>query len=141
MINFDFKKISSRENITALGVSLVPVLFGIMTLRSGGFALFGGEAGKAFAKNYVPFVLWFNFIAGFFYIITGAGLLFKQKWAVTAALLIVLSTLITFIALGIHIASGGIYETRTVGAMGVRSFTWIFIYIMSRYLMFKKSDS
>jgi hypothetical protein len=38
-------------------------------------ALFGTEATRAAAGNAVPFVLWFNFLAGFAYILAGLGLL------------------------------------------------------------------
>ncbi len=34
--------------------------------------LFDGEAARTAAGAYVPLVLWFNFIAGFAYVITGA---------------------------------------------------------------------
>lgn len=134
------QKILRRSNLISWGTSFVAIAFGIMTIKSGGFALFGGQAGKAFAGNYVPFVLWFNFIAGFFYVITGIGLLFKQPWAIKLALMITLLTVIIFIALGIYIMSGGLYESRTIGAMGLRLFVWFFIYILSAYLMFENKE-
>ena len=43
-------------------------VFGVLTLYSGGMALFGGELARAAVGNAVPFVLWFNFLAGFAYI-------------------------------------------------------------------------
>ena len=36
--------------------------------------LFGGEAARAAAGQFMPFVLWFNFIAGFAYVVAGVGL-------------------------------------------------------------------
>lgn len=105
-------------------MSIIAILFGLVTLKSGGMVLFtSGEAHLA-AGNYVPFVLWFNFIAGFFYITAGSGLWFQRIWATNLALIIALLTIFFFVALGLHIYSGGAYETRTVGAMSMRSIIW-----------------
>ena len=102
----------------------IALLFGLMTIKSGGSVLFiDGEARQA-AGNYVPFVLWFNFIAGFFYVITGIGIYLRKKWAEIAAIIITALTLLIFTALGFHIINGGEYEQRTVIAMCLRSFVW-----------------
>ena len=44
--------------------SIVAIVFGLMTIISGGSVLFIESARRA-AGDYVPFVLWFNFLAGF----------------------------------------------------------------------------
>src|SRR4030065_680685 len=62
-------------------ISLVAVIFGLLTIKEGGSVLFGDEAARAAAGNYVPFVLWFNFVAGFAYVVAGAGLWLQQSWA------------------------------------------------------------
>jgi hypothetical protein len=46
----------------------VAIQFGLMTIKEGGAVLLGNEAAVAAAGNYVPFVLWFNFLSGFAYI-------------------------------------------------------------------------
>ncbi len=51
----------------------IGLVFGLLTIFSGGTALFGGEAARAAVGNAVPFVLWFNFIAGFFYVLAAWG--------------------------------------------------------------------
>ena len=43
--------------------------------------MLGGPAERAAAGNIVPFVLWFNFIAGFAYVIAGCGLFLWKHWA------------------------------------------------------------
>ena len=48
-------------------MSLIAVGFGLLTIKEGGAILFGGEAAQASAGNFVPFVLWFNFLAGLGY--------------------------------------------------------------------------
>lgn len=102
----------------------IALLFGLLTIKSGGSVLFiDGEARQA-AGNYVPFVLWFNFIAGFFYVITSVGIYLRKTWAERAAIIITALTLLIFAALGLHIVNGGEYEQRTVFAMCLRSFVW-----------------
>lgn len=105
-------------------ISLVAVAFGLLTLKEGGAILFGGEAARAAAGNYVPFVLWFNFLAGFAYVVAGIGLWLRQSWAVGLAIIIAAATALTFAAFGIHVFSGGAFEPRTVVAMSLRTLVW-----------------
>lgn len=107
--------------------AVIAVLFGLLTLREGGAVLFVNGADRLAAGNYVPFVLWFNFSAGFFYVVAGVGLWFRRTWAARVALWIAVATLIVFAAFGWHVVSGGAYETRTVVAMTVRSTVWLLI--------------
>lgn len=107
-------------------IALIAILFGVATIISGGKALFT-EDGRTAAGDYVPFVLWFNFIAGFAYIVTGVGLAQSRMWSRRAALFIAVATSLVFVFLGIHIVTGGSFESRTVVAMIVRSGFWFFV--------------
>lgn len=106
-------------------ISLAAVGFGLLTIREGGAILFGGEAARAAAGNYVPFVLWFNFLAGFAYVIAGAGLWLRFRWAVWLAVGIAAATALAFAAFGAHVYAGG--EMRTVIAMSARTLVWVTI--------------
>jgi hypothetical protein len=75
----------------------------------------------------VPFVLWFNFLAGFAYVVAGIGLWLQQRWAVWLAVAIAMATALTFAAFGVHVYSGGAYELRTVIAMSLRTLVWVTI--------------
>lgn len=75
----------------------------------------------------MPFVLWFNFVAGFAYVIAGAGLWMQQRWAALLAVAIVAATALTFAAFGVHVYFGGAYEPRTVIAMSLRTLVWAVI--------------
>lgn len=111
--------------------AIIAVVFGVMTIKSGGSVLFiNGEARLA-AGNYVDFVLWFNFFAGFFYIAAGLGLWLKKSWAPLLAITIASLTILVFAAFGIHIFYAGEYEQRTVIAMSIRSLLWSVIAITS----------
>jgi hypothetical protein len=118
----------SQTNSLALkAAAIVAVLFGLLTIFSGGRALFGGAEARAAVGNAVPFVLWFNFAAGFAYVIAGAGLMARQSWAVWLSAMIVLSTAAIFAVFGLHVVQGGAYEMRTVGAMTLRTAVWLAI--------------
>ena len=105
-------------------ISLVAAGFGLLTIKEGGAVLFGAEAARAAAGNYVPFVLWFNFLAGFAYVIAGIGLWRQQRWAAWLAVAIAAATALTFAAFGAHVVAGGAYEQRTVIAMSLRTLVW-----------------
>jgi len=108
-------------------ISLIAIAFGLLTIRSGGLVLFVDGVAREQAGNYVPFVLWFNFLAGFAYVVAGTGLWFGQRWAVWLAVLLAAATLLVFGAFGLHVWRGGLYEMRTVAAMTLRSVVWLLI--------------
>jgi hypothetical protein len=108
--------------LRALGAAAI--LFGIVTVAEGGRTLFGGPEARAAAGAYVPFVLWFNFLAGFAYISAGAGLVASCRWATGLALAIAVATLLVFGAFGLHVAQGGAYEPRTAAALTLRTGFW-----------------
>lgn len=111
-------------------LAMVAVLFGLLTIVSGGRTLFNAEA-QQLAGNIVPFVLWFNFLAGFAYVIAGGGLWFRQRWALGLSIAIAAVTLLVFAAFGLQIWSGGNYEMRTVGAMSLRALVWLMISVVA----------
>jgi uncharacterized membrane protein (DUF2068 family) len=123
--------LAQKRSIATWGISLVAVLFGLMTIKEGGAVLFGNEEARAAAGNYVPFVLWFNFLSGFAYVIAGIGLWMQQRWAVWLAIAIVVAIAIAFAAFGIHIYFGGAFEQRTVIAMNMRTLVWVAISFMA----------
>lgn len=115
----------------ALIAAGVVIVFGVLTVLSGGQALFGGEAARAAVGDAVAFVLWFNFAAGFFYVLAGIGLFLWRRWAAQLSAIIAIATLIVFAAFGWHVAMGAAFEMRTVGAMILRSGIWIAIAILA----------
>jgi len=115
--------------LTAMAV--FAILFGVLTLLSGGMALFGAAEERAIFGDVVHFVLWFNFAAGFAYIVAGVGLFRRRRWAIRLAALIAIATALVFAALGMHIVGGGAYEMRTVVAMTVRTAIWVAVAVIA----------
>jgi hypothetical protein len=105
----------------------VAVIFGLLTILSGGRALFGGADMGAV----VPFVLWFNFLAGFAYVVAGLGLWYRTSWAASLTIFIALATAAVFATFLWKVWSGTPYEVRTMGAMGLRLATWVSISIVA----------
>jgi len=112
-------------------------LLGLLSLREGGSVLFVDGPERAAAGNYVPFVLWFNFLAGFACLAAGIGLLLQRAWAARLAMIIAVATLAVFVLFGLYIFSGGAYELRTVIAMTLRSAVWCLIAVLSRRLLLR----
>jgi len=123
--------VSTTNKVITWIIALVAVLFGIMTIKSGGQVLFGDESFRIAAGDYVPFVLWFNFTAGFIYLIAGIGIALRKPWAVGVSLLIAVATLLIYAAFGLHIYFDGAYEARTVAAMTLRSTVWTVIFALT----------
>jgi len=113
--------------------SLIAIIFGLMTIKEGGMVLYGDAAAVSAAGDYVPFVLWFNFIAGFFYVICGFGLWFNRRWAVWLAIALAAATALIFVAFGLHIALGGAFAKRTVVAMSLRTGVWTIVALIAWY--------
>ena len=106
-------------------IALIAIGFGLMTIREGGAVLFYDGAARDAAGSYVPFVLWFNFLAGFAYVIAGVGLWMRRRWATWLAMAIAVATALVFLAFRVHVALGGAWERRTVIAMTLRTLVWV----------------
>ncbi len=95
--------------------------------------LFIDGAARSSAGDYVSFVVWFNFVAGFFYMVAGAGVWARRRWARPLAFAIAGATLVVFAAFGVHVLLGGAYELRTVAAMTLRTGFWVVIGFVARH--------
>ena len=106
-------------------IIFVSFAFGALTIKSGGAVIFFDGPARLAAGNYLNFVVSFNFIAGFFYVLAGLGFLLQKEWTAKLAITIAVTTLLIFAAFGIHILMDGAYEMRTLGAMTLRSVIWV----------------
>ena len=96
--------------------ALVAMIFGALTILSGGTTIMGTlDIGAV-----VPFVLWFNTAAGFFYVAVGVGLWVGRAWAFPLVLVVLVAAVLVFAAFGLHVVRGGAFEMRTVAAMTLR---------------------
>lgn len=86
--------------------------------------LFGSAEAQTWAGNYVLFVVWFNFLAGFVYVVAAIGLWFGKGWAARLAGLIAIATAIVALGFVIVVFQGSAFELRTVGALALRFTFW-----------------
>ncbi len=118
-------------------LTAVLFLFGMITLflsSSIFFDLFGIREKEG---DYVLFVVIANFIASILYLFAGYGFL-KSKLFTAKILYLSIAVLVAaFAGLLVHVYSGGIYETKTIGAMVFRiALTCIFA--VAAYFMINK---
>ncbi len=112
------------SRLARYGVAAIALAFGLATIVSGGQVLFGSDAAREAAGHYLPFVVWFNFLAGFAYVAAALGLAAGQAWAARLALGIAVATALVFFYFGLFILTGAPFESRTVGAMSLRTALW-----------------
>ena len=132
-------KIHKQRSIWIWVISLVALGFGVLTVREGGTILFGDEAVRMAAGNFVPFVLWFNFVHG-------VRLHDHRRRALDATTLggmagrcHCLGNRVTFVAFGVHVFLGGAYEQRTVIAMSLRTLVWAVIAAIAWQQLFQSN--
>jgi len=97
--------------------AVILIGFGSLTLflsTSVIFDLFGIRAKEG---NYVLFIVWSNFISSIFYLFSAYGFFKIKNWTKLLLGMASVILIISFVALKIHISNGGMYETKTVGAM------------------------
>ena len=97
--------------------AVILTAFGLLTLflsTSVIFDLFGIREKEG---NYVLFVVWSNFISSILYLFAAYGFAKSKKWTATLLGISIIILIAAFIGLKIHANSGGIYETKTIGAM------------------------
>lgn len=123
------------KSIVLIIVGFLIALFGIITLFMSTAVIFGLLDIREKEGNYVLFVVIANFICAFLYLAAAYGFFTKKKWTTMVLNIAVGVLVITFIGLGIHIYSGGIYEQKTVYAMMFRTLVTIgFLLISLKYI-------
>ena len=70
--------------------------------------------------NYVPFIVYANFVCSFLYLYCCYGFFTKNKCTTTCLFIAVGILIVAYIALIIYIQVGGVFEMKTVKAMLAR---------------------
>lgn len=109
------------------------ILFGILTVFSGGKHLLLWNELQSEGKNFHLWILTFNFIAGFFYILVGIGLLREKHWSRILVYGIASATAVFYAVFIILVLNGSPYEKQTLYAMGFRTIFWIGAAVMVRW--------
>ena len=104
--------------------------FAVLTLFLSSSIIFDWFDIRAKEGNYVLFVVWANFICSLLYLVAAYGLVKLKKWThqiLGVTIIILVATLFAFF---IYIKNGGLYETKTIGALFFRiAFTLIITFL------------
>jgi hypothetical protein len=126
------------KNIISKIAAVILTLFALLTLflsTSVIFDLFGIRAKEG---NYVLFVVWSNFISSILYLFAAYGFIKNKKWTTSLLGISTLILITAFVGLKIHASSGGIYETKTIGAMIFRISVTLVFAIIAYFTITKK---
>ena len=117
------------------------LLFALLTLFLSSSVIFNlfGIRGKE--GNYVPLVVWANFISSILYLAAAYGLFKMKKWSVWLLAISVVILVAAFIGLKLHISEGGLYEVKTVNAMIFRIGLTALLAVASYFLLQNKQLS
>ena len=122
-------------------IAAIVVVFGLLTLFLSGSVIFDLFGIREKEGNYVPLVVWANFISSILYLVAAYGLFKMKNWSVWLLVVSVFILVAAFIGLKIHINDGGLYEAKTVNAMLFRIGLTILIAVVSYSLLKNKQLS
>lgn len=124
--------------IKTLYISVLSFL-GIASVFMGGSVIFDLFRIREMEGNYVPFIVWANFICGFLYLLAVYAILNKKSWQKIPLMIAFTVLMIAFSGLIIHIQNEGVYEHKTVKAMILRTIlTLIFLLTHKKIFKMKK---
>ena len=123
--------------ITAIAL----LLFALLTLFLSSSIIFNLFGIRAKEGNYVPLVVWANFISSILYLAAAYGLFKMKKWSVWLLAISVVILVAAFIGLKLHISEGGLYEVKTVNAMIFRIGLTALLAVASYFLLQNKQLS
>ncbi len=98
-------------------VATALTVFGLLTLFLSSSLIFDLFGVREKQGNYVLLVVCANFICGIIYLITAYGFIKNWKWTTKLLGISTVVLIVAFVGLSVHINSGGIYETKTIGAL------------------------
>ena len=117
------------------------LLFALLTLFLSGSVIFDLFDIREKEGNYVPLVVWANFISSILYLVAAYGLFKMKKWSFWLLVVTVFILVAAFTGLKIHINNGGLYEAKTVNAMIFRIGLTILLAVESYFLLQNKQLS
>ena len=98
-------------------LALILAAFALLTFFLSGSVIFDLFGIRAKEGNYVLFIVWANFICSIIYFAAVLGFIKQKKCTVRVLGLAFFILLSAFTYFNYYISEGGIYETKTYGAM------------------------
>lgn len=129
-----------KNNIFINIMAIILIAFATLTLFLSSSVIFDWFGIRAKEGNYVLLVVWANFISSVLYLFAAYGFIKLKIWTFELLSASVVILIIGFFGLYAHIFAGGLYETKTIGAMLFR-ITVTLAYTVLAYLKFKKQEN
>jgi hypothetical protein len=114
------------------------IAFALLTLFLSTSIIFDWFGIREKEGNYVLFVVWSNFVSSLLYLFAAYGFLKQKKVTFNILSVSALILIMALVGLFIHIYSGGLYETKTIGAMIFRIIVTL-AFVLLAYLKFIKN--
>ena len=90
--------------------------------------------------NYVLLVVWANWLCSLLYLPAVYGFIKRKRWTLPLLLASTGVLLFAFIGLLVHINSGGVYETKTIGALIFRAVVTLIFALMAWIIINKQRN-
>lgn len=131
------KQFIKMKKLPTLILGILLTASALLTLFLSSSVIFDWFGFRAKEGNYVLLVVWANFICSFLYLEAAFGLFMQKRWSYKILTFAIFVLFVALLGLLMHINQGGLYETKTIGAMffriGVTS-----IFALLSYLILKK---
>lgn len=121
-------------------ISILLAAFGLLTLFLSSSVIFDLFGIRAKEGNYVPFIVWANFLSSILYLIAAYGFMKARIWTFKPLGISAIILIVAFWGLFIHINSGGIYEAKTIGAMLFR-ITVTIVFTVLAFILISKNNN
>ena len=106
----------TKNLILKLSAAIVAI-FGLLSLFMTGSIIFDLFNIRVAEGNYIPFIVYTNFICSFIYLFAAYGFLVQNRLTTGSLFIAGALLIIAYIGLVFYINYGGSYETKTVKAM------------------------
>lgn len=128
-----------KKSVFTNVAAIILIAFALLTLFLSSSVIFDWFDIRAREGNYVLLVVWANFISSMLYLVAAYGFLKQKKFTFNILSLSALILIMALVGLFIHINSGGLYETKTIGAMIFRIIVTL-AFVLLAYLKFIKNE-
>ncbi|WP_372757153.1 hypothetical protein [Mariniflexile sp.] len=128
-----------KNNLFTYIMAIVLIAFALLTLFLSSSVIFDWFDIRVKEGNYVLLVVWANFISSILYLFAAYGFIKLKNWTFEILSTSIVILIIAFLGLLVHVTVGGLYETKTIGAMLFRIAITLAFTIFA-YLKFKKEE-
>jgi hypothetical protein len=120
-------------------IAILLAAFGLLTLFMSSSVIFDLFGIRAKEGTYVLLVVWANFLSSILYLVAAYGFMKDRNWTIKPLGISAIVLFFAFIGLFIHVNSGGIYESKTIGAMLFRMTVTIVFTVLAFFVISKNN--